>query len=80
MVSNVISTRKLYGYENKMAVYLTTVYKEGLSTVGHLYNLLTKNVTKYPVLTTYKIPKNKKKLEMFFYFWEFYKLLELNIL
>ena len=58
----------------------TTVYKAGLSKVGHLYNLVTKNVTKYSVLTTYKIPKNKKTSPIFFYFWEFYKLLELDIL
>ena len=51
----------------------TTVYKAGLSKVEHLNNLVTKIITKYPVLTTYKIPKNKnfifpnffsKKLEM----------------
>ena len=37
----------------------TTVYKAGLSKVGHLNNLVTKIITKYPVLKTYKIPKNK---------------------
>ena len=37
--------------------YETTVYKAGLSTVGHLNNLVTKIITKYSVLTTYKIPK-----------------------
>ena len=30
----------------------TTCIKAGLSTVGDLYNLVTKNVTKYPVLAT----------------------------
>ena len=44
----------------------TTVYKAGLSTVGHLYNLETKNVTKYAVLTTYKILKITKKHLQFF--------------
>ena len=44
----------------------TTVYKAGLSTVGHLYNLVTKNVTKYVVLTTYKILKITKKHLQFF--------------
>ena len=39
----------------------TTVHKAGLSTVGHLYNLVTNNVTKYPVLATYKILKITKK-------------------
>ena len=39
----------------------TTVYKAGLSTVGDLYNLVTKNVTKYTVLTTLKILKITKK-------------------
>ena len=37
----------------------TTVYKAGLSKLDDLYNLVTKLITKYPVLTTYKIPKNK---------------------
>ena len=37
-----------------------TVYKAGLSTVGHLNNLVTKNITKYPVLATYKISKKYK--------------------
>ena len=45
----------------------TTVYKAGLSKVGDLYNLVTKNITKYPVPTTFKILKIKKKLEMFFF-------------
>ena len=44
----------------------TTVYKAGLSKVGHLYNLVTKNVTKYPVLATYKILKITKKSPIFF--------------
>ena len=38
----------------------TTIYKAGFSKVGHLNNLVTKIITKYPVLATYKIPKNKK--------------------
>ena len=38
----------------------TTICKAGFSTVGHLNNLVTKIITKYPVLTTYKIPKNYK--------------------
>ena len=45
----------------------TTAYKAGLSTVGHLYNLVTKNVTKYAVLTTFKILKTIKKIgDVFF--------------
>ena len=35
----------------------TTVYKAGLSKVRDLYNLVTKYVTKYPVLATLKITK-----------------------
>ena len=46
---------------------LTTVYKAGLSTAEHLYNLGKKNITKYPVLTTYKIPKNSKKKHLQFF-------------
>ena len=38
----------------------TTVYKAGLNKLDDLYNLVTKTITKYPVLTTYKILKNKK--------------------
>ena len=38
-----------------------TVYKAGLSKVGDLYNLVTKNVTKYPVLATLKILQNYEK-------------------
>ena len=30
----------------------TTVYKAGYNKAGHLCNLVTKNVTKYPVLAT----------------------------
>ena len=30
----------------------TTVYKAGYNTAGHLYNLVTKIVTKYPILAT----------------------------
>ena len=37
----------------------TTVYKAGFSKLDDLYNLVTKIITKYLVLTTYKIPKNK---------------------
>ena len=33
---------------------ITTVYKAGFSTLDDLYLLVTKNITKYPVLTTYK--------------------------
>ena len=40
----------------------TTVYKAGLSKVEHLYNLVTKNVTKYAVLVTLKIFKIIKKI------------------
>ena len=36
---------------------LTAIYKAGFSTVGHLKNLVTKNITKYPVLTTFTILK-----------------------
>ena len=39
----------------------TTVYKAGFSTVEHLNNLVTKIITKYPVLATFKILKNSKK-------------------
>ena len=46
---------------------MITVYKAGLSTVGHLYNLVTKNVTKYAVLTTYKILKITKKTSPIFF-------------
>ena len=40
----------------------TTVYKAGLSKVEHLNNLVTKIITKYPVLATFKILKNIKKI------------------
>ena len=43
----------------------TTVYKAGLSKLDDLYNLVTKIITKYPVLTTYKIPKIIKKSPIF---------------
>ena len=49
-----------------MWYHVTTVYKAGFSTVGHLYNLVTKNVTKYAVLTIYKILKNYKKTSPIF--------------
>ena len=46
---------------------ITTVHKAGLRTVGDLYNLVTKNVTKYAVLTTLKILKiTKKNISNFF--------------
>ena len=48
----------------------TTVYKAGLSKVGHLNNLVTKIITKYAVLTTYKILKNKKIGDVFFTIFE----------
>ena len=38
----------------------TTVYKAGLSTLDDLYNLVTNIITKYSVLTIYKIPKKYK--------------------
>ena len=45
----------------------TTVYKAGLSKVGHLYNLVTKDVTKYAVVATFKILKSIKKIgDVFF--------------
>ena len=43
----------------------TTVYKAGFSKVGHLYNLVTKKVTKYPILATLKILKIVKKSPFF---------------
>ena len=45
----------------------TTVYKAGFSTVGDLYNLITKIITKYPVLATYKILKITKKTSPIFF-------------
>ena len=45
----------------------TTVYKAGLSTVGDLYNLVTKIITNYPVLTTFKILKITKKTSPIFF-------------
>ena len=39
----------------------TALYKVDLSKVGDLYNLVTKKVTKYVVLTTLKILKIAKK-------------------
>ena len=38
----------------------TTVYKASFSKLDDLYNLVTKIITKYPVLTTFKISKNKE--------------------
>ena len=56
---------------------LTTVYKAGLSTVGDLYNLVTKNVTKYAVLTTLKILKiTKKTYPIFSKIGDFFTILE----
>ena len=54
-----------------MLWYNTTVYKAGLSTVEHLYNLVTKNVTKYAVQATLKILKIKKNISNFFNFENF---------
>ena len=49
----------------------TTVYKAGFSKLDDLYNLVSKYITKYPVLTTYKIFKNIKKIgDVFFYIFE----------
>ena len=45
----------------------TTGYKAGFSKPDDLYNLVTKIITKYPVLTTFKILKITKKLEMLFF-------------
>ena len=50
--------------ENFFEIF-TTVYKAGLSTVRDLYNLVTKNATKYPVLATLKILKITKKISNF---------------
>ena len=45
----------------------TTVYKAGLSKLDDLYNLVTKIITKYPVLTTFKFLKIIKKIgDVFF--------------
>ena len=52
--------------EQTFLAYLTTVYKAGFSTVGHLNNLVTKIITKYPVLATFKILKNSKKTSPIF--------------
>ena len=46
--------------ENFFKIF-TTVYKAGYSKSDDLYNLVTKIVTKYPVLTTYKILQNYEK-------------------
>ena len=47
-------------------IILTTVYKAGFSTLDDLYNLITKIITKYPVLTSFKILKITKKHLQFF--------------
>ena len=44
----------------------TTVYKAGFSTPDDLYNLVTKIITNYPVLTNFKILKIKKNNSNFF--------------
>ena len=62
-------------WENFFEDCCTTVYKAGFSKVGHLNNVVTKIITKYPVLTPFKILKIiiknisifLKKLEMFFF-------------
>ena len=46
---------------------MTTVYKADLSTVGDLYNLVTKIITKYPVKATFKILKITKKTPPIFF-------------
>ena len=43
----------------------TTCIKAGLSKLDDLYNLVTKNVTKYADLTTFKILKITKKSPIF---------------
>ena len=52
------------------------LYKAGFSTLDDLYNLVSKYITKYPVIATYKIFKNiKKHLQFFLYFFmNFYQL------
>ena len=50
----------------------TTVYKAGLSKLDDLYNLVTKIITKYLVLTTYKILKNSKKKHLQFFLYAVY--------
>ena len=47
----------------------TTVYKAGLSKLDDLYNLISKIITKYPVLTTFKILKIIKKTSPIFFRW-----------
>ena len=52
----------------------TRVYKAGFSKVGHLYNLVTKHVTKYAVVATFKILQIiKKNISNFFYNFENFK-------
>ena len=57
-----VTSRKIWVkfWKNFFEIF-TTVYKVGLSKVGDLYNLVTKNVTKYPVLATLKILQNYEK-------------------
>ena len=50
-----------------MSCSRTTVYKAGLSTVGYLYNLVTKDVTKYAVVATFEILKIIKKKHLKFF-------------
>ena len=52
---------------------VTTIYKAGFSTVGHLNNLVTKIITKYTVLATFKILKNEKKTSPIFFIFENFK-------
>ena len=60
----------------------TTVYKAGLSKLEDWKNLVTKNITRYPVQATFKILKNKKIIspisqkkigDVFFYIFESFK-------
>ena len=58
-----------YDFLKNFDTKITSVYKAGFSTVEHLNNLVTKIITKYPVLTTHKILKNSKKHLQFFYYF-----------
>ena len=48
----ICSSNRVFIHRPVSPIYTTTIYKAGFSTVRHLYNLVTKFVTKYPVLTT----------------------------
>ena len=63
----------IYGRVLSRPCSMTTVYKAGFSTPDDLYNLVTKIITKYPVLTTFKILKiiKKKHLQFFCNFENF---------